>query len=336
MKIESDYSLLQYNTFKLPARCRWFIEYQSIDELRTILKDEYFKEQHSLHIGRGSNILFLENYPGIILHSAIKEFKILQETQEQVELYVGNGIIWDDLVALCVERNWYGAENLSLIPGEIGAAVVQNIGAYGVEIKDLVQSVHIVDISSGKEEWIEKQDCEYTYRSSIFKEKWKNTKIVVGAKLKLSKKEKYTLDYGNIEEKIKQIGKTTLSIVRQTIIAVRKNKLPDWTEYGNAGSYFMNPLVDIKQFDEMKKDYPDIPGYTAENDKIKIPAAWLIEKCGWKGKRINDVGVWPNQSLVLVNYGKATATEIALFAESIRKSVLEKFGINITPEVLYV
>ena len=312
------------------------MEYESINELQTILKDEYFREQPSLHIGKGSNILFLKNYPGVILHSAIKELRILDETQDQLDLYVSNGIIWDDLVALCVESGWYGAENLSLIPGETGAAVVQNIGAYGVEIKDLIQAVHVVDIPSRKEEWIEKKDCKYAYRSSIFKEKWRNTKIVIGVKLRLSKKEKYTLDYGNIKEKIEQTGKTTLPIVRQTIITVRKSKLPDWTEYGNAGSYFMNPLIDIAQFNQIKDKYPDIPGYPSENNKVKVPAAWLIEKCGWKGKRINNVGVWPNQPLVLVNYGNATATDIALLAESVRESVLEQFGINITPEVLYV
>ncbi|MDD6209199.1 MAG: UDP-N-acetylmuramate dehydrogenase [Bacteroidales bacterium] len=336
MKIESDYSLLSYNTFGLSASCRWFIEYTSLNELQTVLRDEYFREQSNLHIGRGSNLLFIDNFDGVVLHSAINDIEIRYEDENNIDVYVGSGVIWDDFVAYCVENNWYGAENLSLIPGEVGAAAVQNIGAYGVEIKNLIISVHVVDIMTGKEEWMDNKDCAYAYRDSIFKKELRGKKIIVGVKLRLSKEEKYILEYGNIKDRIMKTNGLSLATVRESIIAVRKEKLPDWKEYGNAGSYFMNPSVSMEQFELLKEKYPDIPGYPLGNDKIKVPAAWLIEQCGWKGKRIGDVGVWHNQPLVLINYGNATATDIALLAESVRESVLQKFDIEIYPEVLYV
>ena len=335
MKIESDYPLLAHNTFGIAAKCRWFIEYSSVTELQTVLRDEYFRELPRLHIGGGSNLLFVNDFDGAILHSAIKEITVVDENADFVELVAGAAVVWDNLVAHCVENGWYGIENLSLIPGETGAAAVQNIGAYGVEIKDLIRSVQTIDTASGEEVWIDSESCRYGYRESIFKSELKGQKIVTGIRLRLSKKERYSLEYGNIKEKL-QGPPLSLKGVREAIIAIRNEKLPDPKEYGNVGSFFMNPSVEKSLFDKLKSHYPDAPGYPLENGKVKIPAAWLIEQCGWKGKREGNVGVWPKQPLVLVNYGDATGQEIVALADAIRQSVAEKFGIDIVPEVLYV
>ena len=335
MKIEPDYSLLPHNTFGIAARCRWFIEYDSVNELQTILRDEYFRELPFLHIGSGSNLLFVRDFEGAILHSNITQISIIDETPDSIDLFAGAAVVWDELVQHCVKNGWYGAENLSLIPGETGAAAVQNIGAYGVEIKDLIRAVQTIDAVSGEEVWFEQNDCRYEYRKSIFKEELKGEKIVTGIRLRLSKKEHYSLEYGNIREKLQN---ETLSLpkVRETIIAIRNEKLPNQKEYGNAGSFFMNPSVESSFFDQLKISYPNIPGYPLENGKVKIPAAWLIEQCGWKGKRVGNAGIWPKQPLVLVNYGGATGAEIASLADSVRCSVTEKFNIDILPEVLYI
>ena len=335
MRIEPDYSLLTHNTFGIAAKCRWFIEYRSVAELQTVLRDEYFRELPWLHIGSGSNLLFVSDFDGAILHSAIKEIAVVDENADFVELFAGAAVVWDDLVAHCVENGWYGAENLSLIPGETGAAAVQNIGAYGVEIKDLIRSVQTIDTVSGEDVWIDCENCRYSYRESIFKSELKGQKIVTGIRLRLSKKERYSLEYGNIKEKL-QGATLSLKSVREAIIAIRNEKLPDPKEHGNAGSFFMNPPVEKGLFDKLKSQYPDAPGYPLENGMVKIPAAWLIEQCGWKGKREGNAGVWPKQPLVLVNYGGATGQEIVALANTIKQSVAEKFGIDIVPEVLYV
>ena len=336
MKIESDYSLLSHNTFGVDARCRWFVEYNSIDELQTLLRDEYFRELPSLHIGGGSNLLFVNDFEGAILHSAIKQISVTDETADFIELFVGAAVVWDNLARHCVENGWYGAENLSLIPGETGAAAVQNIGAYGVEVKDLIQSVQTIDIASGEEVWFERDDCRYGYRRSIFKEELKGRKIITGVCFRLSKKERYSLEYGNIKDQLHDTANLSLPQVRETIIAIRNDKLPDWKRYGNAGSFFMNPSVKSVFFNKLKLSYPNVPGYPLENGNVKIPAAWLIEQCGWKGKREGDAGVWPKQPLVLVNYGGATGADIASLAEAIKLSVAEKFDIDISPEVMYI
>jgi len=335
MKIEPDYPLLTHNTFGIAAKCRWFIEYSSVTELQTVLRDEYFRELPWLHIGGGSNLLFVNDFDGVVLHSAIKEITVVDENANFVELFAGAAVVWDNLVAHCVENNWYGTENLSLIPGETGAAAVQNIGAYGVEIKDLIRSVQTVDVASGQEIWIDCENCLYGYRESIFKSELKGQKVVTGIRLRLSKKERYSLEYGNIKEKLQNIP-LSLKGVREAIIAIRNEKLPDPKEHGNAGSFFMNPSVEKDFFDKLKSQHPNAPGYPFKNGLVKIPAAWLIEQCGWKGKREGNVGVWQKQPLVLVNYGNATGKEIAALADAIKQSVAGKFGIDIAPEVLYV
>jgi UDP-N-acetylmuramate dehydrogenase len=331
MRIEENYSLLRHNTFRLPVKTRWFMEYENEEELGRILRDEYFLESQSLHIGSGSNLLFLNDYPGIILHSAIKGIDVTEETAETVHLRVGAAEIWDEVVARAVSKGWYGIENLSHIPGETGAAAIQNIGAYGVEIKDVVEAVEVCLPPGGAKHLFTNAECRYGYRHSRFREEG-NPAIVTRVHLRLGKAPRFSLDYGNLKEAVQEAA---LDNVRQAVTTIRKEKLPDPDELGNAGSFFMNPVVSAGQFESLKAQYPAIPAYPS-GDGVKIPAAWLIEQCGFKGKNHGEVGVYGKQALVLVNLGHATGTDIALVAESIREAVSGRFGLELVPEVKYI
>lgn len=335
MRIEQNYSLEQHNTFHLPAKTRWFMEYETEEELEKILHDEYFQECLSTHIGSGSNLLFINDYNGIILHSAIKGINVVSEDDDHVVIRVGAAELWDDVVAFAVSKGWFGIENLSLIPGETGAAAVQNIGAYGVEIKDVIESVEAWNQLTFEKVCFSVSDCDYSYRNSRFKNLHLDPHIITYVNIRLSKKESFSLDYGQLKEKFSDV-QPTLQSVRDAVIAIRKEKLPDPSELGNAGSYFMNPIIPAEQFDKLKALYPTIPSYPASEGKVKVPAGWLIEQCGFKGKRHGEVGVYEKQALVLVNYGGATGDEIALVAESIRTAVNDRFGIELMPEVKYI
>ena len=297
MRIEQNYSLEKHNTFHLPVKTRWFMEYETEEELQRILHDEYFQECLSLHIGGGSNLLFINDYNGIIIHSRIKGISISAETDEYVSLRVGAAEIWDDVVAYAVSKGWGGIENLSLIPGEAGAAAIQNIGAYGMEIKDVIESVEAYNQLTFEKRTFTNSDCEYGYRNSYFKNEHHDPHIIT---------------------------------------YIRRQKLPDPEVLGNAGSFFMNPIITAEHFEKLKKQFPEIPSYPASEGKIKVPAGWLIEQCGFKGKNHGSVGVYEKQALVLVNLGDARGDEIALVAESIRTAVKDRFGIELMPEVKYV
>lgn len=336
MKIENDYSLHQYNTFHIEVKTKHFMEYNDEEELDRILRDEYFIECQKLHIGGGSNLLFLDNYDGIILHSAIKGVSVLKEDDQTVYLRVGAAEPWDQCVAYAVSKGWGGIENLSHIPGETGAAAIQNIGAYGVEIKDCIAEIEAYEIKSGKKRVFTKEDCNYGYRDSIFKKELLDQYIVTFVVLKLEKSPKLNLSYGNLEEVLSKHEKKTVQHVREAVITIRKEKLPDPEEVGNAGSFFMNPVIAQSHYDAIKKDYPSIPGYPTEDNGVKVPAGWLIEACGFKGKAYGSVGVYPKQALILVNLGEASGTEIAMLAEAIRSKILQQFEIEIIPEVRYV
>jgi UDP-N-acetylmuramate dehydrogenase len=335
VRIEQNYSLECHNTFHIPAKTRWFMEYENEDELVRILKDEYFQECLTLHIGEGSNLLFINDFNGIILHSAIKGISLTDETPESVLLRVGAAERWDDVVVYTVSRGWGGIENLSRIPGETGAAAVQNIGAYGVEVKDVIETVEAYNQLTFEKQIYTNKDCRYRYRHSFFKENDHDPYIVTHVNLRLQKNPEYKLDYGNLRNALEG-SKISLPSVRDAVIAIRREKLPDPDELGNAGSFFMNPALSGAQFDVLKKKYPGIPSYLLSDDRVKIPAGWLIEKCGFKGKRQGNIGVYGKQALVIVNYGGATGSEIAAFAEVISQAVNDEFGIMITPEVKYV
>lgn len=336
MRIEENYSLEKHNTFHLPVKTRWFMEYATEEELGRILRDEYFQECFSLHIGGGSNLLFINDFNGIILHSQIKGMQIVEDTDDTVLLRIGAAEIWDDVVAYAVSNGWGGIENLSLIPGEAGAAAIQNIGAYGVEIKDVIEKVETYNQLSFEKRVFTNEECLYGYRNSYFKNEHNEPHIVTYIQIRLKKKPEFSINYGNLKSELAQYSELTLQAVRDAVISIRRKKLPDPEELGNAGSFFMNPVIPIAQFEELKKKYPEIPSYPAGEELIKVPAGWLIEQCGFKGKSHGQVGVYEKQALVLVNLGEAKGHEIALVAESIRTAVKEQFGIEIVPEVKYV
>ena len=335
MRIEQNFSLEKYNTFHLPVKTRWFMEYESEEDVQKILRDEYFQECLSTHIGQGSNLLFINDYNGIILHSAIRGMEVVSEDEATVSLRVGAGEVWDEVVAYAVSKGWGGIENLSLIPGEVGAAAVQNIGAYGVEIKDVIESVEAWNRLTFEKHVFTAEECGYGYRSSRFKDPHQDPHFITYVTLRLEKFPIFNIEYGALKQRLLDKA-LTLENVRETVISIRKEKLPDTESLGNAGSFFMNPLITDEHFERIRKEYPDVPSYPAEKGKVKVPAGWLIEKCGFKGQRHGNVGVYEKQALVLVNFGGATGDEIALFAESIRAAVKERFGIELMPEVKYI
>ena len=337
MKDFKNYSLLAYNTFGIDVSTSRFVEYDSVDDLRNFLSETTGAHTPLLHIGGGSNLLFTSDYPGVILHSAIKGMEILRETDEWVEIRVGAGEVWDDFVAFAVAHQWYGAENLSIIPGEVGASAVQNIGAYGAEAKDLIVAVDTVAVADGSSRQFTNSECDYSYRKSIFKKELKGQYIVTYVTYRLSKIPEFRLDYGNIRSELEKEGcVVTLDNIRRIIIRIREEKLPDPSVIGNAGSFFMNPIIAEKQFEELQQQYPDVPHYPAGEGLVKVPAGWMIDRCGWKGRTLGKAGVHDKQALVLVNRGGATADDVVNLADEIVRSVEDKFGIHISPEVNYI
>ncbi|MDH6313144.1 UDP-N-acetylmuramate dehydrogenase [Parabacteroides sp. PFB2-10] len=335
MKIEQNYSLEAYNTFHLPVKTRWFMEYDNVEELEKILCDEYFQQCYSLHIGGGSNLLFVNDFDGIIVHSHIKGIEVLEETGESVCLRIGAAEIWDDVVAYAASHGWGGIENLSHIPGEAGAAAIQNIGAYGVEIREVIERVESYNQLTIEKRLFSNDECAYAYRHSYFKNEHNDPHIVTHIVIRLRKNPAYCLDYGQLQQET--AGKElSPAVVREAVIRLREQKLPDPSVIGNAGSFFMNPVISQEAFTQIQAAYPDVPSYPAGNGEIKLSAGWLIEQCGLKGKRYGNVGMYEKQALVLVNYGGATGDEIALMAESVRMAVKNKFNIELTPEVKYV
>ena len=336
MRIEQNYSLLEHNTFGLDVKTRYFVEYETEADLQKLLCDEFFFSQRFWHIGQGSNLLFLGDFDGIIVHSALQGIEKIREDAHSVWLKVGAGNDWDSLVAFCVENGWGGFENLSLIPGEVGAAAVQNIGAYGAEVSEYIEEVHAYSLETGEKQIFFNAECDYSYRNSFFKKlENKGKYYIVHVVFKLLKQPKFRLDYGNIREYL--AGKpVSLQTVREAVIAIRKSKLPDPKETGNAGSFFVNPYISMEHFLRLKRRYPDIPHYPVNETTVKIPAAWLIERCGWKGKTRGGAAVHEKQALVIINQNQATGQDIASLAEEIGKTVKEKFDIELQPEVNYI
>ena len=325
------YSLLPYNTFGIDVSASRFLEYASVAELKEYIAQGAVTTPF-LHIGGGSNLLFTKDYDGLILHSRIGGIEVTAEDSQTVSLRVGAGVVWDDFVACCVEHGWYGAENLSLIPGEVGASAVQNIGAYGVEVKDLITAVETVNIQ-GYERVYSVEECEYAYRNSIFKRPENKSVFVTYVRFRLSKEERYTLDYGTIRQELAKYPAPTLPIVRKVIIEIRESKLPDPKVTGNAGSFFMNPIVAKEKLEALQRDYPRIPYYELPDGRVKIPAGWMIDQCGWKGKSLGPAAVHDKQALVLVDRGGAKGSDIIALSDAVRASVRDKFGIDIHPEV---
>lgn len=336
MKDIKNYSLLAHNTFGIEARCHRFLEYSSVEEAQQIVSSLTTEDEPLLILGGGSNLLLTGDYPGTVLHSAIKGIKVLSDKESaSVFLECGSGEVFDDVVAFAVENGYHGAENLSIIPGEVGASAVQNIGAYGVEAKDIIYKVEAVEIATGKLVVFDNADCEYSYRQSKFKHEWRDKYLVTHVIYRLSRTFVPDLDYGNIRSSLekKGIASPTAQQLREVIIEIRNAKLPDPKVQGNAGSFFMNPIVEKAKYEELASQYLGMPHYTIDAEHEKIPAGWMIDQCGWKGKSLGKAGVHDKQALVLVNRGGATGADIVRLCETIQKDVMEKFGIEIHPEV---
>ena len=340
MKHYTDYSLKSLHTFGMDVRTAHFVEYTSVDELEALLvrMQSEWETLPWLHMGGGSNLLFISDYyQGVILHSAIKGWQVVDEDEECVHLRVGAGVVWDELVAYTVAQGWGGMENLSLIPGEVGASAVQNIGAYGMEAKDLIETVDTIEIATGTSRTFACEECGYAYRQSVFKSELKGKFVVTHVTYRLQKNPVFHLDYGNIRAELERMGEgISLDTIRRAVIRIRESKLPDPQVTGNAGSFFMNPIVPRAVMEHIREAYPQMPFYEVDTERVKIPAGWMIEQCGWKGRALGRAAVHDKQALVLVNLGGATGREIIALSDAVRHDVKEKFGVDIHPEVNFI
>lgn len=337
INLKENYSLTAYNTFKLDVATRYFLQFNSISELLDVHKNalsELFDKHSVFVIGQGSNVLFTKYFDGIVIHPQIQNITLLDEDKKSVLVKVGAGIIWDDFVAYCVRKNWYGVENLSYIPGTVGASPVQNIGAYGSEVGNVVEFIEYVDLQTWKTGELSKKECCFAYRDSVFKRKNKKHCLITQVAFRLTKNGILKTGYGNLAEELEsQNAPNTLQAVRNTIISIRKQKLANPDTYGNAGSFFKNPVIEPSDFSHLQERHNQIPYYKTPDKKVKIPAAWLIEQCGWKGKNIGRVGIYYKQPLVLINLGNATGGEVMKVAEAIQESIYNRFGITLETEV---
>ncbi len=333
MKDLRNYSLKQHNTFGIDVRCKRFVEFDNEDEVVKFVTGGELTEPFFV-LGGGANILFTKDFNGTILHSAIRGARC-EVRGARCEVRFGSGVEWDDVVAYSIDHGLYGAENLSIIPGEVGASAVQNIGAYGVEVKDLITTVEAIDLKTGEKVVFENSDCEYGYRQSKFKNEWKGRYFITYVTYRFEKEFRPKLEYGNILSYLESHGikNPTAQELRNAIIEIRNSKLPDTKVLGNGGSFFINPIVGRAKYEELRKDYPEMPHYTIDEEHEKIPAGWLIEKCGWKGKSLGRAGVYEKQALVLVNRGGASGEEILNLCRAICDGVKKQFDIEIHPEV---
>ncbi len=334
MQIQKDYSLVGLNTFGINAKAKYFVEINNEEELGELFSSSIFKENNKIFLGGGSNILFTKDFGGIVVLNKLKGVNIVEEDDDHVFVRSAGGEKWHDLVIFAVDHGYWGVENLSLIPGTVGAAPIQNIGAYGVEINDVLFSVEAYETENGSKKTFRNDECNFGYRESIFKNELKGKYFISAVTLKLNKKENKNASYKSLADYFKKnaIVAHVPKEVSDAVIAIRKSKLPDPENLGSAGSFFKNVYVGEEKLKELQRKYPDIPSFN-ENERIKIPAGWLIEQCGWKGKKIGNVGVYEKQALVLVNHGEATGEEILGLANAIITSVKEKFNLELSPEV---
>ena len=335
MNIIENYPLLKLNTFGVDVKAKYFTSINTINELIELTKTNVFKDLGLLILGGGSNILFTKDFDGLVILNNIKGKEIIDQNQQSIFLKIGAGENWHELVMYCVDNGWGGIENLSLIPGNTGTAPMQNIGAYGVEIKETFIELEALEISSGKIVKFNNSDCEFGYRESVFKNKMKNQYIILNITLELKKNPVLNINYGDVKailesQNIKNPG---IKEVSNAIISIRQSKLPDPKKIGNSGSFFKNPIVSLNQLELIKKKYPNVVNYEINENEFKIAAGWLIERAGWKGKKFNNYGIHEKQALVLVNYGLANGMEIFELSEKIILDIKDKFGITLEREV---
>ncbi|HTO38698.1 MAG TPA: UDP-N-acetylmuramate dehydrogenase [Brumimicrobium sp.] len=331
--LQENINITPFTTFGVKVISRYFATFSSIEELRKLLAE--VKDQQLLVLGGGSNMLFRKDYEGITIKNEITGISVIEENEESVLLKVGAGEVWHNFVLYSIEHNLGGIENLSLIPGSVGASPMQNIGAYGVEIKDVFDSLEAIEIATGELHTFSHQDCQFGYRESVFKKELKGKYIIVSVSYKLSKQPKLNTSYGAINSELATRGITQPSIkdVSDVVIAIRQSKLPDPKEIGNAGSFFKNPVIPKSHYIALQKTYENIPSYPVSEDTVKVPAGWLIDNAGWKGKTIGEYGVHKNQALVLVNYGKASGNDIFQLSEDIIADIYKRYQIKLEREV---
>lgn len=337
MKDIKDFQLLEYNTFGIEGKCKRFVEFDSIDELKSVLATLSDADSPLMVLGGGSNLLLTHDFSGTVLHSNIITPPSVERYADACgDIYVraGSGMIWDDFVSFCVENGIYGSENLSLIPGTVGASAVQNIGAYGAEAKDVIRRVRFYDVAEDRMRSLGVEECGFGYRESIFKQALKGCVVITEIEIELSREANPRLGYGDVEREVERLGGATLRNIREAICAIRRSKLPDTAVLGNAGSFFKNPIVSQEVAEELLARYPEMPHYaTADPAKVKLAAGWLIDRAGLKGYRAGAVGVHEKQALVLVNYGGATGGEVIALARKVQAEVKKQFGVEIDTEV---
>jgi len=335
--IKQNIDLKRLNTFGISVSADKYLDVNGADELSGYVKSGSISPENVFILGGGSNVLFLNSPSGIVLKMDIQGIRQISENADSVFIKAGAGVVWHDLVNYAISRNLGGIENLSLIPGSCGAAPMQNIGAYGVELEQVFEELEAVNLNTGKTDTFRSEDCDFGYRQSVFKHELKGIYAITSITLRLSKKPEFNISYGAIQETLDEMdipeNKLSVKDVSDAVIAIRRSKLPDPKETGNAGSFFKNPVVPDEVYQNILKEFPEAPGYPAGEGFTKVPAGWLIEKCGWKGKRSQNAGTWHKQALVIINYGGATGREIYDFAMEIKSSVSQRFGISLTPEV---
>lgn len=333
--IQSEVNLAPFNTLHVEAQAQYFLSATSARQLRTFIDEKSANYSKIFILGGGSNVLFVRDFEGLILHINIRGREVVKETESHIFLKVGAGENWHETVLHCVDRGWGGIENLSLIPGTVGAAPIQNIGAYGVELREVFEKLEAIELATGDEKVFEKEECRFGYRDSIFKNELKGKYVITNVTIRLSKNPFVNTEYGAIREELerREIENPTIKDLSDVVVDIRNSKLPDPKDLGNAGSFFKNPIVSKQKYEQLKRNHPSIPAYPLNPIETKIPAGWLIEQAGWKGKVTGKAGTYEQQALVIVNHGGATGKEILSLAESIRESVREKFGIELVPEV---
>lgn len=333
IQFSENVSLRPFNTFGLDVKARHFASFNTVEALQEQLK--VIGEVPLLVLGGGSNLLLTQDFDGYVLRNELKGISVIEENEDHIFVESQAGENWHQFVLHCIAEGWAGVENLSLIPGTVGAAPMQNIGAYGIEIKEVFESLKAVEISSGEIHSFNKEACEFGYRESVFKKALKGKYIITSVTFKLNKSPKFNTSYGAISNTLEEMGVTELTIkaVSDAVIKIRQSKLPDPKEIGNAGSFFKNPEVEKIDFEGLKAEFPSIPGYQLPENRVKIPAAWLIEQAGWKGKTFGQIGIHKNQPLVLVNYGNGKGSDLKDLAFKVQASVRDHFGIILTPEV---
>lgn len=335
MQILEHISLKPYHTFGIEVSARYFVEITSLHQLQQLLVHPLWKKTPKLIIGQGSNLLFSQDYPGLVIKMALTGINKVTENADHVWIDVAAGENWHQLVLYCIEQQWAGIENLSLIPGTVGAAPIQNIGAYGVELREVLQQVTAIRLQDGAVCTFDNAACCFAYRDSIFKQDYKNQYMITSVQLRLNKTPCFHLDYGAIKDTLAdmQVNTPTIKAISDAVIRIRQQKLPDPKKIGNAGSFFKSPILSLAEFKKLQHDYPEMPYFIDEQEHYKIPAGWLIERCGWKGKRLGDAGVHEQHALVLVNYGYSSGQDIKHLAEKIQHSVKTQFSIDLLPEV---